>query len=222
MIRVNLLKGIQPKSLKGYFSLKEIKLAKAGLALARFVQERKFTDIILSGRSGPAIALPLFVTAWRHVANGSPLPKIHIFDQEGNRLLYQNLEDQTQRTRLLGEYIEKHLPDLLLARQNQVCFIEDMTITGEKYLAIRGIFSLEPHHPDRFCFTNLSFAFLCGTTISYLRPHDFVADPNIELTRFVYTLSRELQSPVVRKAIMRARQATNLPILTQTVPEARF
>jgi len=167
MLRFNLIKPVGSEYLRDSLTPLERRLIRATYDLARFIRKGNFTDIILSGQSGPRIALPLFKIAWRYVAPGAPLPKIHIFDQEGNRLLYQNLEDQTQRTRLLGEYINAKLPGLLAVRQGKVCFVEDMIITGEKYFAIRRILN-ESRFSD-FGFTSLRFAFLCGSS-RYLDP----------------------------------------------------
>lgn len=172
-------------------------LAVAAMRVANFIYTKSIKGIVISGRSSRLIALPLLAAAWERHFPHDPSPSIFDFGEEGNRLLYKNLEDQGQRHPLVRAYIRDHLPMLRGMKSENLCYVDDFIITGEKYLALRSIF-------DDQGYKNVSFAFFTGYIGYYFfHSQDFIGVEDLALEQFLW--ANRGGSPALQRLIEKAK-----------------
>lgn len=139
-------------------------IASAALSVADHIYNNGAEAIIVSGGSNH-VSRALFSTAWRNLfpdAKKSPLPKIFVFDEEGNKLLYQPIGKpvtEEWRIKAVQTWIDEHHPILNEYRQKKICYLDDFIDTGIKHERIKEIF-------QALKFTQIDFCYFFGREIS--------------------------------------------------------
>ena len=188
MTRVRNTSGPKENGLVSKFDATTRSIALYSLKLTKRIHAQGYKHIIVSGNSH-IVACRLFLTSWETLFPNAPKPRIHIFDNEGNNLLYRTRErgiEIPNRLALVQDYIDQNLPDLNALKGERICFLEEFAAKGNKYHRLRAIF-------PQLGFEQVEFAFIFARARAELKEDAYVALVHTPLANALYVLAREMQ-----------------------------
>jgi hypothetical protein len=175
-------------------------IAEAAVKLAEYVHNNNFEGIIVSGGSNQ-LSRSLLTLAWQNRFKDQKMPHIYIFDRKTNTRMYK--VDLPVKTLMpeIKQWISDNLPELGKIADRNLCYVDDFSLSGEKFVSLRRMFKeLE--------FNNLKFAFFAAASITELSEDTFVGTRDLDTVGELQTLSLEIQGDPKYKDILAEVEAT--------------
>src|SRR3989344_4969382 len=161
-------------------------ISEAAVKLAEYVHNNKFEAILVSGGSNQ-LSRSLLTLAWQSRFKDEKMPKVYVFDQNTNFLLYKDSKSFYLRSKTIRDWIFATYPGLKKIKNHSLCYVDDFSMSGDKYSLLKKSF-------ERLGFNNLEFAFFAATPTSELCEGGvFVGIIDSEAVRELQTLSLQIQ-----------------------------
>ncbi len=160
-------------------------LAEVSCAVARYVRDKKFSALVISGGSH-LLSEHLLVCGWRKLYGTVPLPRIFVISRTVNHLMYKPVREIPLYLEYVTRWMHNYLPDLENLKDGSLCCVDDYAISGLKCTGLAKAFSA-------LGFSCVEFAVFAASDRAELPPGTFVARTDDELAKELYELSMLIQ-----------------------------
>jgi len=114
-------------------------ISEAAVKLAEYVHNNKFEAILVSGGSNQ-LSRSLLTLAWQSRFKDEKMPKVYVFDQNTNFLLYKDSKSFYLRSKTIRDWIFATYPGLKKIKNHSLCYVDDFSMSGDKYSLLKKSF----------------------------------------------------------------------------------
>ena len=167
--------------------MEDVEIKEAATNLARHIHDSKFDGIIVSGGSS-SVSKAILYSAWRTLYPEEKVPKTITVSSEGNSLFYKRGEpnEKAARQEVVTEWININLPELWQLKDQKVCLVDELAVSGEKATKLFELFK-------GIGFDQLEVALFAASHNAELDEHFFIASKNPELLSKLWSATSRIQ-----------------------------
>lgn len=164
----------------------DTELRKSAYNMVDYLHSKAYQALIVSGGSAP-VSRTLLAAAWRARFPEEKLPKIFVFTESENALLYKGSLDESERQEKIKLLVSKKYPELFDLSEFSLCIVDDRLDTGHKYLELKKQFQM-------LGFNNIDFAYFSATEHAPESSNElFISSRNQELANRLWLAGYKIE-----------------------------